>query len=72
MTLKEKFAEVELERGITNRLEKIAEDYAISFVEWLDLDDTQDLINSLQMVGELPKIQKNKELLEIFKKEKGL
>jgi hypothetical protein len=56
----------------SKELEQIADDYAIEFVEWLYLDDTQDLIYSLQMVGELPKIPKTKELLEIFKKEKGL
>ena len=52
--------------------EKIADDYAVSFADWLDLDETQDLIQSLQMVGELSKIPKTKELLEIFKKENGL
>lgn len=35
MTLKQKFAEVELERGITSRLEQIADDYAIEFAEWI-------------------------------------
>lgn len=59
MTLKEKFAEVELERGITNRLEQIAEEFAIEFAEWLIKKQT-NYFESL------------KELLEQFKKEKGL
>lgn len=54
MTLKQKFAEVELERGITSRLEQIADDYAIEFAEWI-------------IKGKL-----KKELIEMFKKEKGL
>lgn len=85
MTLKEKFKpfvfyvadsfnvarENDKEKNSTE-CENIADDYAIEFVEWLDLDETQDLIYSLQMVGELPKIPKNKELLEVFKNQKGL
>lgn len=59
MTLKEKFAEVELERGITSRLEQIADEFAIEFAEWLIKKQT-NYFESL------------KELLEQFKKEKGL
>lgn len=69
MTLKEKIKDVDIEKGMSDRIEQIADDYAIEFAEWLDLDDTQDLIHSLQMVGELPKIPKTKELLQIFKKD---
>jgi hypothetical protein len=76
MTLKEKF---DKELGfhpngiITKELELIADDYAIEFAEWLNT-------NYFQIVGK--KVwTKNldydfcytaKELLEIFKKEKGL
>ena len=76
MTLKEKLKSFAMDNHIekyaehnAKQLEKIADEFAIEFVEWLYLDDTQDLIYSLQMVGELPKIPKTKELLEIFKKE---
>ena len=77
MTLKDKFklpidANNKINDYVAEQCEKIADDYAIEFLEWLYLDETQDLIYSLQMVGELPKIPKTKELLEIFKKEKGL
>lgn len=78
--VKEKFERYVLEKDFfgdnvqekyTIECEKIADDFAIEFAEWLDLDETQDLIYSLQIVGELPKLPKTKELLETFKKEKG-
>lgn len=85
MTLKQKFENIDIlfesqllklkydeNMNCADDCEKIADSYAVSFVDWLDLDETQDLIQSLQMVGELSKIPKTKELLEIFKKEKGL
>ena len=74
MTIKEKLCEPlgKFYIETSKELEEIADDYAVSFADWLDLDETQDLIQSLQMVGELSKIPKTKELLEIFKKEKQL
>jgi hypothetical protein len=33
MTLRDKFKEVEIKKGITNELEKIADDYAIEILE---------------------------------------
>lgn len=78
MTLKEKFNDLVpkefggMQESLLSNCEKIADEFAVSFADWLDLDETQDLIQSLQMVGELSKIPKTKELLEIFKKEKGL
>lgn len=72
MTVKERFKKLICRNFTINQLEKVADDYAVSFADWLDLDETQDLIQSLQMVGELSKIPKTKELLEIFKKEKQL
>jgi hypothetical protein len=65
MTLKEKF---DKELGfhpnglITKELEKIADDYAIEFAEWVVNVITSNTLQYLTM----------KELLEIFKKEKGL
>ena len=57
MTLKEKIEEVNINKGMANELEKIADDYAIEFAEWLK---------------DKPRSQFNRESLEQFKKEKGL
>lgn len=65
MTLKEKFLEI-LPRGFEKECEKIADDYAIEFVEWKDKISTSDLLYSSKYA------KSNQELLEIFKKEKGL
>jgi hypothetical protein len=51
--------------------DNLADDYAIEFAEWLNSDETEDLIEDLKFVGELSQVPKTKELLEIFKKEKG-
>lgn len=55
-----------------NGCEKIADDYAIEFAEWLNTLEAKYLIEDLKLVGELNKNPTAKELLEIFKKEKGL
>lgn len=64
MTLKEKFKEVaSIDNGLTlqevsEQCEKISEEFAIGFAEWaLNLHYKTEI---------------NKELLEIYKKEKGL
>ncbi len=76
MTLRDKFRKADrfsvTKISLDVKCEKIADDYAIDFAEWLNSGETEDLIYSLQMVGELNKNPKKKELLEIFKKEKGL
>ena len=58
MTLRDKFGEVHIEKGMTKELEQIADDYAIEFAYWLltEKDETKTL----------------REMLEMFKKEKGL
>ena len=56
MTLREKFNE-KLPRGFTSDCEKIANEFAIEFAEWLK---------------DRPRSQFNRESLEQFKKEKGL
>jgi hypothetical protein len=62
MTLKEKFREVEFN---INDLETIADEFAIGFVEWYE--------NVTQQREYLPMVGMSiKELLEIYKKEKGL
>ena len=67
MTLKEKFAEFtkqeswEKENYNAKECEQIADDYAIEFLEWVLFNP---LINQFQY--------SYNDLLEIFKKEKGL
>ncbi len=61
MTLKEKFGEVK--SPISSGLEKIADDYAIEFAEWIDKNHKSI---SLEIYSN------KKKVLEIFKKEKGL
>jgi len=81
MTLKEKFQkwhdsptnETVAENII--ELEKIADDYAIEFAEWVDenyckINDTFVWIKSSEL--DFRFTYQTKELLEIFKKEKGL
>ena len=46
--------------------------FAVYFCNWICSEETVNLIQDLQIVGELSKIVTTKELLEIFKKEKGL
>ncbi len=66
MTLKEKFQKLVFDIEISNeklieKSEKIADEYAIEFGEYLDSLTTEDM-------GTTP----IKEFLEFFKKEKGL
>ena len=80
MTLKEKFYK-KLDWNLTGmhqrkievseELEKIADDYAIDFAEWLNTLEAKYLIEDMKIIGELNKNPTAKELLEIFKKEKG-
>jgi hypothetical protein len=76
MTLKEKFIKESIDIRYQvlepEKFEQIADDYAISFLEWYFSDDGYDLIYDLILAGELDKNTTAKKLLEIFKKEKGL
>lgn len=69
-TIKEKYKEIvsgwndERTENVSKRCEEIADDYAIEFAEWLANDWTYD--------ERWSRITDSKELLEIFKKEKGL
>ena len=65
MTLKEKFESIEFSFP-ADESKKIAEDFAIGFVEWKDKISSSDLIYSSKYA------KTNQELLEIYKKEKGL
>jgi hypothetical protein len=81
-TLKEKFAKAEInefeitwlsENGIVE-LEKIADDYAISFAEWITNEKSKYAImygNQEKRFATFSKDCTTKELLEIFKKENG-
>jgi hypothetical protein len=66
MTLKEKFWALLPLYNVNNNksieCEKIADDYAIEFAEWIVKNCNHSKLKSLDY----------KELLEIFKKEKGL
>ena len=78
MTLRDKFKpkvsiNTEGEAGrYANDCEQIADDYAIEFSEWLNKLEVIEVfdIEDLNIIGELNK--NTKELLQIFKKEKGL
>jgi hypothetical protein len=63
MTLKEKFKKANDTVWLRNEtvLEKIADDFAIGFAEWIE-----------EYQGGTPNSKILKELLEIYKKEKGL
>ncbi len=63
MTLKEKIGNVYVDKGMSENLEKIADDYAIEFAMFISTHCYCELGNDTRSY---------KELLEIFKKEKGL
>jgi len=74
MTLKEKLEVIKNydDQDPHETFMAIADDYAIGFLEWYFSDDGNNLIHDLILVGELDKNTNTQELLELFKKEKGL
>ena len=77
MTLKEKLCEPfgGLKTETANELEQIADDYAIEFVEWITNEKSKYAImygNQQKRFATVRKDYTTKQLLEIFKKEKGL
>jgi hypothetical protein len=50
----------------------IAEDFAVGFLDWIVSEDTKILLNDLAIVGEVDASTTSRQLLEIYKKEKGL
>ena len=64
MTLKEKFKKTLSKDFTINQLEQIADDFAIGFAEWCLEIGVYTQFKKTQGI--------NKELLEIYKKEKGL
>ena len=70
MTLRDKFNKAICRNFTINQLEKIADDYAIEFAEWLGINNYKKYSNG--WANMFTKATPEKELLEIFKKEKGL
>lgn len=64
MTLKEKIKDVDIEKGMSDRIEQIADDYAIEFLQWCENKN----VFSPSVIHK-PTYYK---LLIQFKKEKGL
>jgi hypothetical protein len=74
MTLKEKLCEPlgKFYIETSKELEEIADEYAIGFVKWVVSPETSDLLHDLEIVGEIDENITPEQLLEIYKKEKGL
>lgn len=74
MTLKEKFTNaIVLHFKYDKKIEKsieIADNYALEFIEWLGVNNYKKYSNG--WANMFTKATPEKELLEIFKKEKGL
>ncbi len=60
----------QIKRAASN-VEQIADDYAIEFAEWMS-ENYSTYYHELSIWNKDHKKYSNKELLEIFKKEKGL
>jgi len=76
MTLKEKFGLILMEFWSSDwesKCEQVADEFAIGFAEWCD-NEGYTQINNLSLWKSLDddKGKYSKELLEIYKKEKGL
>ena len=53
-------------------LEKVVDDYVVDVIDWCATDEAVQLIKDLVLVGELNKNYSAKDLLKVYKKEKGL
>jgi hypothetical protein len=58
--------------SIIEQAKEMEKQQIINFVNWCNSEDAEDLILDLILIGELNKKPTTKELLEIYKKEKGL
>ena len=80
MTLKEKFETTMVsflidknqDKTMLDHFDKIADEYAIEFLKWVLSPETSDLIHRLDIAGEIDENITPEQLLEIYKKEKGL
>lgn len=52
-------------------LEKVVDDYVVDVIDWCATDEAVQLIKDLVLVGELNKNYSAKDLLKVYKKEKG-
>lgn len=52
--------------------QKEADEFVIGFFDWFNSKEAEDLMHDLVIVGEVDINTTTKELLEIYKKEKGL
>lgn len=72
MTLKEKIKDVDIEKGMSDRIEQIADDYAIEFGDWIGKNTITYHNGKFRMKTLTPVFLTSEELLERFKREKGL
>ena len=74
MTLREKICKPfgGLLNETADELEKVVDDYVVDVINWCASDEAVQLIKDLVLVGELNKNYSAKDLLRIYKKEKGL
>ena len=72
MTLKEKIKDVDIEKGMSDRIEQIADDYAIEFGDWIGKNTITYHNGKFRMKTLTPVFLTSEQLLERFKKEKGL
>lgn len=74
MTLREKICKPfgGLLKETAIELEKVVDDYVVDVINWCASDEAVQLIKDLVLVGELNKNYSAKDLLRIYKKEKGL
>ena len=75
MKLKERFTSIIRNHNavgvISDEIEKTADDYAIEFAEWITQQSEVKIIKKSGLDNSYMRMS-SKELLEIFKKEKGL
>ena len=72
MTLKEKIKDVDIEKGMSDRIEQITDDYAIEFGDWIGKNTITYHNGKFRMKTLTPIFLTSEQLLEQFKKEKGL
>ena len=53
-------------------LEKVVDDYVVDVIEWCTSDEAGNLIHDLILVGELNENYSAKDLIKVYKKERGL
>ncbi len=72
MTLKEQIKDVEVGKGMSDNLEKIADEFAIEFGDWVGKNTITYHNGKFRMKTLTPVFRTSEQLLERFKREKGL